>query len=66
MKKSTRINIMMMVMTLMFMMAFSITGKASGGFHSQGKIVFNNKTSSTRDDVIFDAEDFNRLAQVCR
>ena len=66
MKRTSRINIVMVVITMVFIMAFSITGKASGGFKSQGKIVFNNKTASTRDDVIFDADDFDRLAQVCR
>lgn len=66
MRRTTRINIIMVVITMVFIMAFSITGRASGGFKSQGRIVFNNKTTSTRDDVIFDAGDFDRLAQVCR
>lgn len=66
MKRTVRINIIMVVMTLIFILAFSITGKASGSFKSHGKIVFNNKTVSTRDDVIFDASDFERLAQVCK
>ena len=66
MKKTARINIIMVVISLVFIMAFSITGKAAGSFKSQGRIVFNNKTESTRDDVIFDAGDFERLAQVCR
>lgn len=39
MKRTTRINIVMVVITMVFIMAFSITGKASGGFKSQGRIV---------------------------
>ncbi len=66
MRKIARINIIMVVMAFMFIMAFSIVGKASGNFRSQGKIVFTNKTASTRDDVVFDAGDFERLAQICR
>ncbi len=66
MRKTVRVNIIMMVMAFMLIMAFSIVGKASGNFRSQGKIVFTNKTASTRDDVIFDAGDFERLAQICR
>ncbi|NDO49963.1 hypothetical protein FMM75_11395 [Lachnospiraceae bacterium MD335] len=66
MRKTARINIIMVVMAFMFIMAFSIVGKASGNFRSQGKIVFTNKTASTRDDVVFDAGDFERLAQICR
>jgi hypothetical protein len=68
MRKTAQVNIIMMVMVMafMFIMAFSMVGKASGNFRSQGKIVFTNKTASTRDDVIFDAGDFERLAQICR
>lgn len=66
MKRTARINIIMVIMTLIFIMIFSITGRASGSFKSQGRIVFNNKTASTRDDVIFDASDFEKLAQVCK
>lgn len=56
----------MVAMTLGIIMAYSMTGKAAGSFKSQGRIVFNNKTASTRDDVIFDAGDFERFAQICR
>ena len=66
MKRTARINIVMVVITMVFIMAFSITGKASGGFKSQGRIVFNNKTASKRDYVIFDADVFDRLAKLCR
>lgn len=66
MKRAVRINIIMIAITLGLIMAFSMTRKASGRFKSQGRIVFNNKTTSTRDDVIFDADDFERLAQVCK
>ncbi len=66
MKRAVRINIIMVAMTLGIIMAYSMTGKAAGSFKSQGRIVFNNKTASTRDDVIFDAGDFERLAQICR
>lgn len=66
MKRTARINMIMVIMTLIFMMLFSITGRASEKFKSQGKIVFNNKTVSTRDDVIFDASDFKMLAEVCK
>ncbi|MBD5469913.1 MAG: hypothetical protein HDR19_01985 [Lachnospiraceae bacterium] len=66
MKRTTRINVLMVVMTLIFIMVFSITGRASDRFKSQGKIVFNNKTVSTKDDVIFDAGDFETLAEVCK
>jgi len=66
MKRTARINIIMLAMTLIFIIMSSITGKASGRFNSQGKIVFNNKTTSTKDDVIFDASDFEKLAQLCK
>jgi len=33
---------------------------------SQGRIVFNNGTEDTSDDVIFDASDFTTLANKCR
>lgn len=62
-----RKNIIMIAFTLTLIAASCIVGNAAdSSFHSQGKIVFSNKTASTRDDVIFDAEDFERLAAVCR
>lgn len=60
-------NIIMIAFTLTLITGSYIVGNAAdSSFHSQGKIIFDNKTSSTRDDVIFDAEDFERLAAVCR
>ena len=34
---------------------------ASGNIKSQGRIIFDNKTSDTSDDVIFDASDLTTL-----
>lgn len=39
---------------------------ASDGFRSQGRIVYTNGTPETEDDVIFDASDLDRLAEICR
>ncbi|MEZ3443550.1 MAG: hypothetical protein K1W30_00165 [Lachnospiraceae bacterium] len=65
-KKTIRINVIMVSVTLLVLL-ISITGNAKEKqFHSQGKIVFDNKTEDAADDVIFDAGDFNRLAVICQ
>lgn len=56
----------MAALTLAFIASAYMTGRADSQFNSQGKIVFTNGTESTDDDVIFDAKDFERLADVCR
>ena len=66
-KKTLRTNVIMISVTLLAVLLFSITGEAEENrFNSQGKIVFDNKTGDETDDVIFDAGDFNRLAFTCR
>ena len=66
-KKTTWINVIMVFVTLLTILLFSVTGKAEENkFNSQGKIVFDNRTEDTSDDVIFDSGDFNRLAFICR
>lgn len=65
-QKTTVINISIITMTVSIILSSSIIGNAAGRFQSQGKIVFTNKTASSEDDVIFDAEDFERLAEVCK
>lgn len=68
MKQNTRISILLVVVVLTLVIAVVPMAKAfaSGGFRSQGKFVFTNGTDDTNDDVVFDAEDFERLADVCR
>lgn len=67
MKSTTRTNIAIIIFTLAISMVFPyVKSSASGSFKSQGKIVFTNGTSTTRDDVIFDSADFERLAAVCK
>lgn len=66
-KKTIRTNIIMIFVTLLTVLLISTTGNAEEKhFNSQGKIVFNNRTEDTADDVIFDAGDFNKLAYICR
>lgn len=67
MKRTTRTNIAIIIFTLSTAAIIPcVVTSASSGFKSQGKIVFTNGTSTTRDDVIFDAADFERLAAVCK
>lgn len=69
MKQNTRISILLVVVVLTLVIAAVVPmakAFASGGFRSQGKFVFTNGTDDTNDDVVFDAEDFERLADVCR
>ena len=65
-QKTTVINISIIAMTISIILSSSIIGNAARRFQSQGKIVFTNKTASSEDDVIFDAADFERLAEACR
>lgn len=67
MKQNTGISILLVVLTLVIAAIVPIVNaSASNGFRSQGKFVFTNGTDDTSDDVVFDAEDFKRLADVCR
>lgn len=71
MKRTVKINIGITTLTAATIVAATVmapplTGAASNSFKSQGKIVFTNGTSMISDDVIFDSEDFQRLAAVCR
>ena len=55
-KGAARINVIMISVTLMAVLLLSVKGKAEENqFNSQGKIVFDNRTEDTDDDVIFDA-----------
>lgn len=65
-KKGSRTNICLMIMTLLIAATISCVGNAAEQFHSQGRIVFTNGTERTDDDVIFDAKDFEKLASICR
>lgn len=66
-KSSVRTNVIMVSVTLLAVLLLSGKGKAEeGAFKSQGKIVFDNGTRDTADDVVFDSADFNRLAYTCR
>ncbi len=64
MKKS---NILTMVICTIILSAATFCGGAiaagnkSVSYQSQGKIVFNNNTAQTVDDVIFDASDFQTI-----
>lgn len=67
MKTTTRINSAIIIFTFVIIVAASyVRTYAANSFKSQGMIVYTNGTSTTRDDVIFDAEDFQRLASVCK
>jgi hypothetical protein len=44
-----------------FYTGYAVSGDSGTGYRSQGKIIFNNNTESTDDDVIFDAVDFQRI-----
>lgn len=67
-KSSVKTNVIMVSVTLLAaFLLLSGKGKAEeGAFKSQGKIVFDNGTRDTADDVVFDSADFNRLAYTCR
>lgn len=66
-RSSTKTNIIMVSVTLLAVLLLSGKGKAEESpFKSQGKIVFDNGTQDTADDVVFDSADFNRLAYTCR
>lgn len=66
-KSSVRTNVIMVSVTLLAVLLLSGKGKAEeGAFKSQGRIVFDNGTQDTADDVVFDSADFNRLAYICR
>lgn len=67
MNRNIRINILLVALTLVIAaIAPMVKASASNGFRSQGKFIFTNGTDDTSDDVVFDAEDFGRLADVCR
>ena len=61
-------NIIIITMTLVIILlvSFSDNVEASDKFSSKGKIVFTNRTEGRNDDVIFDAADFEKLANVCQ
>jgi len=42
------------------------TPRETYGLKSQGRIVFDNDTADTSDDVIFDARDLYDLAEKCQ
>lgn len=67
-KSAARINIIMISVTLLMVLLFPLSGRvrAENQFNSQGRIIFDNRTGDDVDDVIFDADDFNRLAFTCR
>lgn len=66
-KKTMRTNTIMILVTLLMVLLVSVTGNAEEKhFNSQGKIIFDNRTEDPADDVVFDAADFNKLANVCR
>lgn len=65
-KRTIRINIIMVFVTMLTVFMISVTGNAEESFNSQGKIIFDNRTEDISDDVIFDAGDFNKLAYICR
>ena len=67
MKKIKKSNV---VVSIMCVIAISVTSFMSGyavnsvnglDYKSQGKIIFNNNSVSTDDDVIFDASDFDTI-----
>ncbi len=67
MKSTIRTNIEIIILTLAIAAIIPcVRTSASSRFKSQGKIVFTNGTFTTRDDVIFDATDFEGLAIVCK
>lgn len=49
------------ISTVSFYFGTSAASGASISYKSQGKIVFNNNTEDTADDVIFDASDFKTI-----
>ena len=65
--KTIRTNIIMVMFTLIIAVTYTISVNATTGLtgkRSVGKIVFAGDTSD--QDVIFDASDFDKLADVCR
>lgn len=65
--KTIRTNIIMILFTLIIVITSTISINAATGLtgkRSVGKIVFAGDTSE--QDVVFDASDFDKLADVCR
>lgn len=64
--KTLRTNVIMIAVTAIIIAVYSASAKAATTFNSQGRIVFDNGTADTSDDVIFDANDFNVLYERCK
>lgn len=65
--KTIRTNIIMILFTLIIVITSTISINAATGLtgkRSVGKIVFAGDTAE--QDVVFDASDFDKLADVCR
>jgi len=60
-------KIVLLIISITMLIGSSLSAHASSayGMNSQGKIVFDNNTTTTADDIIFDASDFNTLAAKC-
>lgn len=67
MSKEKRLNIVMIGFTCLIVLGYSVgVYAASYTPSSKGAIRFDNGTSTTTDDVIFDPEDIEKLYERCK
>ena len=64
-KGSVAVLILLMAMILGNRMAVSAAPAKPDKINSQGRIIFDNDTEETSDDVVFDAEDIYYLYAIC-
>lgn len=62
-------KIVMLILSIGLLVGSTVTAFAAPqtyGLSSRGKIVFDNNTADTSDDIIFDASDLYKLAAKCQ
>ena len=67
MSKEKRLNIVMIVFTCLIVLGYTMGVYAAGYTPlSKGAIKFDNGTTTTADDVIFDPADMTKLYERCK
>ena len=63
-------KVIMLILSIGLLIGSSVTAFAAPvetyGLNSRGKIVFDNNTPDTADDIVFDASDLYKIAAKCQ
>ena len=62
-------KIIMLILSIALLIGSTVSAFAAPetyGLNSRGKIIFDNNTPQTDDDVVFDASDLYKLAAKCQ